>query len=271
MNLSARLDRVLPLVRQASELALGHFGRVQGRLKADRTVVTRADEEVEALLVEGLKRRFPGETIVGEEGGATGPLQGPVWSVDPIDGTSAYLSRLPHWGVSLGLLVDGQPVLGLVDMPVLGETYQAVAGGGAWMETHRWGRQRLQVDRDPELSGESMLCAPSNAHRRYCVDFPGKLRSLGSTVGHVLLVARGDAVGAVMRVHLWDLAGCAAILAEAGGRMETLEGHPVQLLELLPGRRPLPPVLAGSPEHLANLRRRIHLRPQGSGQGCRRC
>lgn len=266
MNLEARLDRVLPLVRQASELALSHFGRVQGRTKQDQTVVSQADEEVERLLVEGLQRRFPGETIVGEEGGATGSLQGPIWSVDPIDGTSAYLTRLPHWGVSVGLLVEGRPVLGVVDLPLLGETYLAVAGTGAWMQTHRWGRQALRVPPWSEPGPESMLCIPSNLHRRFGVRFPGKLRSLGSTVAHVLLVARGDACGALMRVHLWDLAGCAAILAEAGGRLETLDAGPLDLLELLPGGPPLPDVLASSPAGLVEMRARVWNLAQGSAQ-----
>jgi len=264
VNLQARLDRVLPLVRQASELALNHFGKVEGREKSDRTVVSKADEEVERLLVEGLQRRFPGETIVGEEGGATGPLQGPVWSVDPIDGTSAYLTRLPHWGVSVGLLVEGRPVLGIVDLPLLGETYLAVTGRGAWMQTDRWGRQALQVRPWSEPGPESMFCVPSNLHRRYGVRFPGKLRSLGSTVAHVLLVARGDACAALMRVHLWDLAGCAAILTEAGGRLETLDAGPLNLLELLPGAAPLPDVLASSPTGLAEMRTWVWSLAQGS-------
>lgn len=262
MNLADRLGRLLPLVRQASELALRHFGRVEGRQKPDRTLVTEADEEVERLLVEGLQRRFPGETIVGEESGCLGAFEGPIWSVDPIDGTAAYLSRLPHWGVSVGLLVDGRPVLGVVDLPALGETYLAAAGTGAWMETARWGRERLAVQPGPDLDGESLLCVPSNVHRRYRVEFPGKLRNLGSTVGHVLLVARGDAVGAFMRVHLWDLAGVAAILAEAGGVMAGLDGSPIRLLDLLPERGRVPPVLAASPAHLVELRRRIELLPR---------
>jgi len=264
VNLQARLDRVLPLVRQASELALNHFGKVQGREKSDRTVVSEADEEVERLLVEGLQRRFPGETIVGEEGGATGPLLGPVWSVDPIDGTSAYLTRLPHWGVSVGLLVEGRPVLGVVDLPLLGETYLAVTGMGAWMQTDRWGRQALRVCPWSEPGPESMFCVPSNLHRRFGVRFPGKLRSLGSTVAHVLLVARGDACAALMRVHLWDLAGCAAILTEAGGRLETLDASPLNLLELLPGATPLPDVLASSPAGLTEMRSRVWNLAQGS-------
>lgn len=262
MNLVDRLGRVLPLVRQASEVALRHFGRVRAREKADRTLVTEADEEVERLLFEGLSRRFPGETLVGEESGASGPLTGPVWSVDPIDGTAAYLSRLPHWGVSVGLLVDGRPVLGVVDLPALGETYWAFEGGGSWMETARWGRERLAVRPGPDLGRESLLCVPSNVHRRYRVDFPGKVRSLGSTVCHVLLVARGDAAGALNRVHLWDLAGCSAVLVEAGGRLATLDGGPVNLLGLLPGRGPMPCVLAASPGHMDDLGRRIQVLPR---------
>ena len=264
MKLQARLDRVLPLVRQASELALSYFGKVQGHKKSDHTVVSEADELVERILVQGLQRRFPGETIVGEEGGATGPLQGPIWSVDPIDGTSAYLARLPHWGVSVGLLVGGRPVLGVVDLPLLGETCLAVAGRGAWMQTDRWGRQAMRVSPWSEPDSESMFCVPSDFHRCHEVHFPGKLRSLGSTVAHVLLVARGDACAALMRVHLWDLAGCAAILTEAGGRLETLDGSPLDLLELLPGAPFLPDVLASSPTGLAAMRTRVWKRAQGS-------
>lgn len=265
MNARERLERVLPLMRQAADLALQSFGRVEGRMKHDRSVVTEVDLQVEQLLVEGLQRRFPGEAIVGEETGQQGRLDGPVWSIDPIDGTAAYLSRLPHWGVSLGFLMDGEPVCGIVDMPAVGEIYCAAKGSGAWMETARWGRERLEVDARP-LSGESLLCVPSNVHRRYEVEFPGKLRCLGSTVAHVLLVARGDAVGSVGRVSLWDLAGCASILQEAGGRMGTLDGRPVRLTDLVPENGPPPPVLAAAGGHFEGLRRSIRLLPRRAGE-----
>lgn len=265
MNARERLERVLPLVKQASELALQRFGRVEGRRKHDRSIVTEVDLEIERLIVEGLQRRFPGECIVGEETGQQGDLRGPVWSVDPIDGTAAYLARLPHWGVSLGFLQDGEPVCGIVDMPALGETYSAVRGSGAWMESARWGRERLEVDSRP-LDRDSLLCVPSNVHRRYEIEFPGKLRCLGSTVAHVLLVARGDAVGAVMRVALWDLAGCASILQEAGGRFGALDGRPLLLTDLMPENGAPPPVLTAASGHFERLQRSIRLLPRRAGE-----
>lgn len=265
MNARERLERVLPLVRQAADLALARFGRAEGRLKPDRSVVTEVDLEVERLIVEGLQRRFPGEAIVGEETGRHGDLRGPLWSVDPIDGTAAYLSRLPHWGVSVGYLEDGLPVCGAVALPALDEVYCGARGAGAWMETPRWGRERLGADTRP-LHRESLLCVPSDVHRRYDVEFPGKLRCLGSTVAHVLLVARGDAAGSLSRVALWDLAGCAAILQEAGGRMGTLDGRPLRLTDLVPDQGPLPPVLAASEAHFEQLRGSLRLLPRRAGE-----
>lgn len=252
-----RLQAVADLARRGGALALERFGRVEGRLKGNRTPVTDLDLEVERLMAAEIRRLYPGETVIGEETGRDGALDGRAWALDPIDGTAAYLSRLPHWGVSVGLLEAGEPVLGAVHLPVLGETYLAARGHGAWMESERWGRQRLQVSPRTEVDAETLVCAPSNVHRRYRVSYPGKIRCLGSTVAHVLLVARGDAVGAFGRVHLWDLAGCVPILLEAGGLFGSLSGPAVRLLELVPERDPVPPVLAATPGFFDRLRREV--------------
>ena len=83
--------------------------------------VTEADRGVEDLLRERLSEEFPDHEIVGEERGAAGPQGRFRWLIDPIDGTKAFVSGSPLWGILLGLSVDGQPAAGWMHQPYLGE------------------------------------------------------------------------------------------------------------------------------------------------------
>ncbi len=260
IDLKSRLESVLPIIRQASALALSHYGRVSQHNKADGSIVTDADALTERLIVEGLRMRFPGETIIGEELGKDEGDPHCVWSIDPIDGTAAYSSRLPFWCVSIGLFVDHQPVLGVVSVPVLQETYYAYQGGGAFMVSERWGKERLQIpagETPADLHRNSQICVPSKFNRSLYLDFIGKQRSFGSTAVHALLVARHDAVAAVMRPYQWDIAAAAAILYEAGGTIASLDGSPVDVQNLLPPDDDHPYLILSAPQFVDYLRRRI--------------
>ena len=255
-DLRDRLERLLPLVRQASELALSYFGKTHSHDKPDGSIVTEADALTERLLVDGLKSRFPGETIMGEELGCSEGDPRYVWSIDPIDGTAAYSTRLPFWCVSVGLFYERQPVLGVVSLPALDETYSAYRGGGAYWQSTRWGRERLSVHAEAgtsKLCPNSMICLPSNIHHRFNFNSPCKMRSLGSTAIHALLVARNDAISAVMSPYHWDIAGAVPILLEAGGQVGTYQGDPVDLLSLTPERKSQY-IILGSPAYIAYTR-----------------
>jgi myo-inositol-1(or 4)-monophosphatase len=247
VNLEERLEVCRRLVAGAGQVALGLFGRVAGRLKHDRSLVSEADLAVEDYLRRELARAFPGEALMSEEtAGEYSPDL--LWVADPIDGTAAFLSRLPTWAVALGLVVEGQPVLGALALPAMGESYYAARGLGAWMESERWGKERLAASSEP-LHPESVLYVPS-ASRRWRLDFPGKVRSLGCTVLHLALVARGDAAGALVRGHPWDLVPAAPLLTEAGAELVRLDGGPV---DLVARRGLLPPMLAATPAMAARL------------------
>ncbi|MDO5295260.1 MAG: inositol monophosphatase family protein [bacterium] len=263
IDLKSRLESIFPIVRQASALALSHFGKVSPHNKPDGSVVTEADALTERLIVEGLQTRFPDETIIGEELGQSQGISNCVWSIDPIDGTAAYSSRLPFWCVSIGLLVEHQPVLGIISLPALQETYYAYQGGGAYMVSERWGKERLQIpagEGPADLHRNSQICVPSKFSRRFYLDFIGKQRSFGSTAIHALLVARHDAAAAIMRPYQWDIAGAAAILREAGGTMAALDGTPVDIQNLLPPDSGNPDLILGTPQIIDYLRQRIHPR-----------
>ncbi|HEV7730774.1 MAG TPA: inositol monophosphatase family protein [Candidatus Binatia bacterium] len=244
------------IARRAGALALGHFRRVAVERKADRTVVTRADREVEALLTSELAAAFPEAGIQGEEGAAR-PAAGPYrFVIDPIDGTSSFVAGLPTWCVSIGLLKGHQPVAGVVHVPCSDEMYVADAAG-AW-----WNGEPLPLLDDRPGHGDPFVLAHSAVHRRYEITWPGKLRSLGSTAYHAALVARGVARAALLgSAHIWDVAGAGALLARVGGRFEYLDGATVDLADLADGRRAPQPVLAGTSASLAELRAHLRRRP----------
>ena len=138
----AVIDAVVrPLINEAGEIARRRFRaslavESKGGMRG-YDPVTEADRATERYLRGALSGLFPGHQIIGEEDGVTGLPGRYCWVIDPIDGTRAYISGVPAWGVLVGLVADGIPVAGWAQQPVLGETFAAVNGRG-WLEAdHR--------------------------------------------------------------------------------------------------------------------------------------
>jgi myo-inositol-1(or 4)-monophosphatase len=162
--LSELTDVVDALIPQAGALALRWFradpadlGMADKGGDAGFDPVTEADRTVEDFLRGELNARFPGDRIVGEEQGITGPSgAGRCWVIDPIDGTKAFITGVPAWGILLGLMVDGRPVAGWMHQPYLGETFMAAAGVGVF--TGRSGQRPLRASRTAKLSDAVLYC-----------------------------------------------------------------------------------------------------------------
>jgi fructose-1,6-bisphosphatase/inositol monophosphatase family enzyme len=213
------------LLEEAGDVALDRFGRIAGQRKRDNTLVTEADSLAEVVLVSGLRRLYPNDAIVGEEG-ARVRGGGRTWYIDPIDGTSSYLEGLSYWGPTIGL-ADGQgPLIGAFWLPRIREFWYGERGRGAW----RSGR-RLAPLTDRLPGPDAVVYVPSRFHQWGWIDFPGKCRNLGSLAAHVTMVAAGGAVAALVPPGWkpWDVAGAFCLLEEVGGVARTWNGKPVGL------------------------------------------
>ncbi|MCO5089702.1 inositol monophosphatase [Bosea sp. (in: a-proteobacteria)] len=127
-----RYHAALGLAAEASQLALGYFNRRETlgiTMKGAQDWLTVADGEVEAFLRGRLSTLFPGDSIIGEEGG--GEPSDAVWILDPIDGTANFAHGDRNWCISIGFLADRTPEIGIVTAPALGEVYAARRGAGA--------------------------------------------------------------------------------------------------------------------------------------------
>ncbi|MCD4785729.1 MAG: hypothetical protein K8T10_18050 [Candidatus Eremiobacteraeota bacterium] len=266
-----RIEIVKNIVKKAGRTALDYFGRTTGSIKSDRTIVTLADIEIGKFLTQQLQGEFPGYGIINEEiddedvnketpdlTSSTGiPIKQDneyTWIIDPIDGTSSFYCRLPVWCIAVGLLKGLEPVLGMIYMPVMDEFYYTDENIPAYFESGRWGKTVMDISgRDDHFIEESFLGIISTLHKTLNVTFPGKARALGSNSANFCYVSRGDAVGAFIRGHLWDLVMGMAILKKAGGKIFSLNRKPVDLAELFDRSRLSGFNIIGSPANVEKI------------------
>ncbi len=228
----------------ACDIAMKYFGKVTGTMKPDKSYLTSADTEIEALLRKKLPKIIEGSAVVGEEMEEAAPAGRRVaewtWVIDPIDGTSVFLDGLPMFCVCVGLMKRGRPFAGLLRYPATGERYEAVRGHGAF-----YNGARIKIDAKTQLRHETPIYVPPKIHYKYRITYRGKTRNFGSTATHVALVARGVALASVARASIWDYAAAAAILIEAGGVLKYVGGGVIDWQSLIHSRDKMPlPVIA---------------------------
>ena len=226
-------------------MCLTYFRRVEPEMKADGSQVSPADRAAERSLIDGLLKEFPDCGILAEEGGNIPDSGGGTWHIDPLDGTTAYLEGLAHWGPTVCLVQGGALVVGAFWMPRVHEFWYAERGNGAWLD------ETLLRNPDPQgISRHDAFMVPSRFHLASGFSWPGKVRALGCSAAHLSQVACGGAIAALVpRWAMWDV-GCGILLIEEAGRkVVDLRGRPLD-----PVATPGVPFLAGAPIALARLR-----------------
>jgi myo-inositol-1(or 4)-monophosphatase len=207
--------------------------RFSVREKSRFDLVTEADLASQKTIYDFLGQRFPGHEFLGEEDAAQRTRPGveapPTWIVDPIDGTTNYVHDCPLYCISIGLQVAGELVVGVVYDPSRKEMFAAAKGQGAWAN-----EQRLQTSATDTLSAALLATGfpPDMRGQERTLEwwrhFSLKTRSLrrtGSTALNMAYVAAGRFDGYwAFDNHVWDVAGAAVLIPEAGGTMTNLDG-----------------------------------------------
>jgi myo-inositol-1(or 4)-monophosphatase len=207
------------IAREAGRILLEYFYRpqeVKFKGKNNRDPVTVADGRSEEYLKAAIREKFPGHSILSEEGGALRESDSPfIWVLDPLDGTVNFMNGLPFFAVSVGVLWQGRPVAGSIYVPVshraMPGVYHARLGGGAYLDDERIqartpsARPLAQVPPRFRLSGRSRK-------------EPREARNLGSTAAELALTASGVLQYAVAGgPHIWDVAAGLVLVKETGG------------------------------------------------------
>jgi myo-inositol-1(or 4)-monophosphatase len=243
-------DQMIDWARQAGQIALHHFKNVTHQCKPNHSFFTQADLEIERFLTKRIQAAYQDHSLISEEGTRIkDDYPAPdVWVIDPLDGTTAFVQGLPGWGISIGLLHQGQPCFGLFYMPLLDDMTYTKGHTGACCG----GRDLHQAVR-ADWGEKGFLAVNASAHRDFKINVQ-RTRALGSIGANLVYTARGAATAAfIPKAHLWDLVAGAAILIKAGGELRYLSGTSIDYLQLLNGQLAPEPVIAGHPHLLAEL------------------
>jgi myo-inositol-1(or 4)-monophosphatase len=226
--------------RAAGRIHMERYERLERIVhKSERDVVTEADHLSEELIIAAIRATFPGDGFLAEESGKTDarpPAHPPIpaspkadrlWIIDPLDGTINYANGIPVFCVSIALVVDGKPTVGVVHDPSRGELFSAVAGRGATLDgiaVRLPAKERL-IDSVVSVSLPGRGFARRNARLLKAVRVT---RDLGSAALELAYVANGrfDAFIQWGGLSAWDIAAAGLIAQEAGATVTAPDGGP---------------------------------------------
>ncbi|WP_317992821.1 3'(2'),5'-bisphosphate nucleotidase CysQ [Bartonella gliris] len=216
---SSDLNLLLDVCREAGDVAMKYFGcELDVWIKDGNSPVSEADFAVDHLLKERLLRARPNYGWISEE---TKDDRGQQiyersFVVDPIDGTRGFLSGSVYWCVSIAIIENGRPIIGVLQCPALGDTYAAVTGGGATLNGIKIPLLASQVNRKYKVSLDKSLVQKLPDDFCNQVSFYQYIPSLAY---RIVLVAQGEIDIVLVRpnCHEWDIAAADLILQECGG------------------------------------------------------
>ncbi|UXN06119.1 inositol monophosphatase family protein [Bartonella sp. HY761] len=241
--LQTRYALAQQLAKSAGNLALDYFNNRDKLIietKQDpQDLVSMADRNVEKHIQEAIYRHFPDDAFLGEESGISNHQSDFLWVIDPIDGTAPFLAGIGDWCVSIAVLYQGKPAIGVIYAPYNNEFYRAMTNDGAFLNdkpievtkkntianglTGFGCNHHISTERKIDVL-QNLLAAGSNFYRN------------ASGALMIAYVAAGRLVGYVEPyMHLWDCAAGFCLVQEAGGKImpfptdrENLKkGHPV--------------------------------------------
>jgi histidinol phosphatase-like enzyme (inositol monophosphatase family) len=229
VNLDPYRAFMIELARLSGDFIRPFFGNADLRvdLKSDQSPVTAADTGAEELMRRLINAKYPDHGILGEEGGTERPEADYVWVLDPIDGTRSFTAAVPLFGTLIALLHQGQPVLGCIHQPILGQLLvgdnSTTSLNGRTVRTRSVSRiedatlltsDPVAIAR-PECSGYAALMARARLARTW-----------GDCYGHLLVATGWADVIYDPVMNLWDIAALVPVIRGAGGVITDARGGP---------------------------------------------
>jgi 3'(2'), 5'-bisphosphate nucleotidase len=235
MNQQSLLDQVLEIADTASRKVMEIYQTdFQVQTKDDNSPITEADIASHHVIVDGLTALTPDIPILSEES-ANAPWEERktwtrFWLVDPIDGTKDFTNRTGEFTVNIALIENGEPVMGVVTAPALGDAYWGIKGQGAWKREADGSTRRLAVENPPQAIRAVASKNHMNEDTRHFIQQLGEhqLVQAGSSLKFCRIAeGQADIYPRLGPTCEWDTGAAHAVLVAAGGKVTQLDGTPL--------------------------------------------
>jgi myo-inositol-1(or 4)-monophosphatase len=238
-NLQIFLDIATEAALAAGSVLQSYLGKVENAITEKGRpgdFVTVADKASETVILDFFQRHLPEHAILAEESGKLGNQDSEfLWAIDPLDGTTNFAHQYPAFAVSIGLLVNGVPQVGVIYDPFHNELFQAAANFGATRN-----RQPIKISNTSELSKSLLVTGfaydrretSDNNYAEFChlTHLTQGVRRSGSAALDLAYVACGRADGYWERgVSPWDVVAGVILVQEAGGKVTSYDGSPLHI------------------------------------------
>ncbi len=226
-NLSQMLETAIVAARLAGQRAMEELRFIKVSVKNNDELVTQADAKCQEIIIDRIKETYPDHGFIAEEGSEgkifCQPPRGaePVWWViDPIDGTNNFAHRMLLFSVSIAVMYEGQPIIGVIFEPATDSMFSVVKGGDAQLNDRRITASQDEINKFSSIGIDSHVDA-SMRNWVFEIIERTRFRSLGTTTLQLACVARGSLVATIVcRAKIWDIAA-GALLAESAGAVVT--------------------------------------------------
>lgn len=238
-HLSTWLDVANEAALSAGAVLQHYWGNLNDINEKGRSgdLVTEADKAAEAAVMAVMERHLPSDHgFLAEESGSFGSATSPfLWAIDPLDGTTNYTHQYPFCSVSIGLLFEGEPILGVVYNPILNELFRAAKGMGASLN-----RRPIHVSATDKLAKSLLVTGfaydrrdtPDNNYAEFCqfTHLTQGVRRGGSAAVDLAYVACGRLDGYWERgLSPWDITAGIVLVREAGGWVTAYDQTPLEV------------------------------------------
>jgi len=218
----------LQAAEKSSERIMHYFTNLPKiKTKIDKTPFTKADKEAEEIIVSTIKKAFPSHGFIGEELGSEKEDAEFTWIIDPIDGTKAFIHGINFFGTVIGLKHQGKIILGISNMPAIGELLYA-----SEMENTKLNGKPIRVSQISKLEDSFVNFSPSTIDNQKLLNIAktvGKkvihMRGFADTYGYHLVATGRSEVFFETGIKPWDISAFQIIIRQAGGKYSDFEGN----------------------------------------------
>jgi len=238
-DLSSMLETAIVAARLAGQHAMEEINYIKVSIKNANEMVTQADAQCQKIIIDRIKENYPDHGFIAEEGEGGKLFKQPPrgkdrfwWVIDPIDGTNNFAHRMMFFTVSIGVIYESKPIVGVIFEPATDSMFSAVKDREAQLNGRRITASEEAIDQFASVGLESHFDEGAPSWTRELMKRT-RFRNLGSTALQVAYVAKGSMVATIANTpKLWDIAGGAAIAEAAGALFTNWQGQKIFPVDL---------------------------------------